>query len=148
MHTLQKLRRETSSIPAPSTPSAVTITQTHVVNKPLTMVMDCPSSDGKEYRTFFGEVFRKHCGVDWPAGEVAADRSGVVWDLMTVKTFTFNTCIDACSTYNNEMPAHKCVGVSWGVTTGYLGNCWLKANVGLDQPRMVDQRSSATLIER
>ena len=130
----------------PSAPVQTLITQLAEPSKPLTMVMDCPSSDGQDYVTPRGEVYHKSCGVDWPAGGIALDHNKIVWDLMTVKTFTFDHCIDACSTYNAENPARRCLGVSWGVTTGYLGNCWLKANIGIDQRRMVDQRASAKLL--
>ena len=96
------------------------------------IVMDYPSSDGQKHTTATGDVFRKVCGVDWPAGELTADRNSVVWDLRTVKTFTFDACIDACSTYNADKPRDKWLGVSWGVANGYCRNSWLKANIGLD----------------
>ena len=133
-------------LPSLDVPRTLMPTPRIVPYKSLTMTMDCPLSGGQEYKSITGEVFRKGCGVDWPVGELAADRRGVVRDLMTMKTFTFDSCIDACSTYNADKPATKCLGVSWGVTTAYRGNCWLKANTGVDQQRMVDQRASAMLI--
>lgn len=63
-----------------------------------------------------------------------------------VKTSTFDDCIDACSDYNSKNPAHRCAGVSWGPTPDPRGGCWLKANVGVDHVRKVDERSSAELL--
>ena len=107
-------------------------------SKSFNMVVDCPASDGQQYETCNGDIFRKYCGVDWPLGEVTANLKGVVRDLMTVKTFTFNKCIEACSMYSSARPATKRLGVSWVATTAYLGNCLIKANIGMDQARMAD----------
>ncbi|MCJ1226590.1 hypothetical protein MMC12_003243 [Toensbergia leucococca] len=84
----------------------------------LSLRMDCPSSDGHNYTTPSGEVYYKHCGVDWPVGEAAVNGQGTVQDLLTVKTFTFDGCIDACSTYNGDGPHRICVGL------GLINRAW------------------------
>lgn len=117
-----------------------------IAPQPPAMVIDCAASDGNAYQTLSGEVYRKHCGVDWPVGELAADHSSAVRDLQQVMAFSFDSCIEACSMYNRKRPLERCMGVSLGLTTDPKGSCWLKANIGVDQPRMVDQRSSAEFL--
>ncbi|KAJ5096893.1 hypothetical protein N7456_007614 [Penicillium angulare] len=89
-----------------------------------------------------GSIFTLLCAVDWPRGERTAYGNGTVEDLTRTTSYTLQSCISECVTWNKEVPDEdsKCKGIIYqsNLTASYDGgqggNCFLKNTVGVYYP--------------
>ncbi|KAJ7495999.1 hypothetical protein B0H11DRAFT_880142 [Mycena galericulata] len=86
------------------------------------LAASCPADNGGFYTSYVDSVsYQIVCDMDYPGYDIRAPATGVV---------NLRSCIDQCSSYNQNPSGAPCVGVSY-VYTG-AGNqlyCYLKSNV-------------------
>ena len=112
----------------------------------------CTSSTPRTYTASDGSHFTQFCFTDWPNGEVAADGTGKVKDLLALTLYTFEDCMDACLEYNEDLDDQdtSCSAVSYNsnltsiVAVGKQGgNCFLKNKRGKDHTGSAESACAA-----
>lgn len=93
--------------------------------------INCPNLTGRTMSVTVGGVksnYDTECNVDYTGDDV---------DVMALVSYTLDTCMMACSSYNNNIngTSERCIGVQFNgvidiMTKNYGGNCFLKKNTG------------------
>ncbi|KAJ0375193.1 hypothetical protein COL26b_006565 [Colletotrichum chrysophilum] len=132
-----------TSVPAtvtntPTTGSTQTTANAASISIPTTglvttgdLQINCPNLTGRTMSVTVGGVksnYDTECNVDYTGDDV---------DVMALVSYTLDTCIMACSSYNKNIngTSERCIGVQFNgvidiMTKNYGGNCFLKKNTG------------------
>lgn len=114
----------------------------------------CTFSTPRTYTSSSGTHFTQFCFTDWPSGGAAADGRGEVEDLRRLTLYTFEDCMDACVSYNEDLEeeedATECLAVTYNSNlTSILavgkqgGNCFLKNKRGEDHTGSAESACAA-----
>lgn len=112
----------------------------------------CTFTSPRTYQASGDSKFTQYCFTDWPSGVAAADGSGPVKDLKRTTVYTFEDCMNACVTYNKNLPktSTKCEAITYNSNLTSIieegqqgGNCFLKNKKGQDLQGVAESACAA-----
>lgn len=112
----------------------------------------CNFTTPRTHTTDDGTHFTQFCFTDWPGGGSAHDGRGKVEDLRRLTKYTFEDCMDACISYNDDLEdgGTACMAVAYNsnltsvIAVGKQGgNCFLKNKRGEDHTGSAESACAA-----
>lgn len=143
----------TSSPPSVTTSSTSTSTSSAPVTKG-TVGLAANSCNFTTPKTFYidNTGFTEYCFTDWPNHEESFDGKGNVTDLTRTTVYTFESCMQACLDFNNNLDTGgtRCTAVTYNANLTSIiaigrqgGNCFLKDKRGINQQGSAESACAA-----
>lgn len=143
--------RESSTSPSSESPTSTT--SAPVTSGTVGLAANsCNFTTPRTHTTNDGTHFTQFCFTDWPNGGSAHDGQGKVDDLRRLTKYTFEDCMDACISYNDDVgdDGTSCMAVAYNSNLTSIiavgkqgGNCFLKNKRGEDHTGSAESACAA-----